>query len=83
MYSGKQSIRMNPMSTQKEIGSKIKKIREEKKNISQKELANLTNLDATYISKIEAGKKNITIDTLSAICSALGISLKEFFNTDI
>ena len=71
------------MSTQKEIGSKIKKIREEKKNISQKELAKLTNLDATYISKIEAGKKNITIDTLSAICSALGISLKEFFNTDI
>ena len=63
-----------------EIGKKIKKIREKKLNISQKDFALKINLDPTYVSRDESGKQNLTIDTLEQICNALNMTLKEFFD---
>ena len=63
-----------------EIGKKIKKIREKKLNISQKDFALKINLDPTYVSRVESGKQNLTIDTLEQICNALNMTLKEFFD---
>ena len=38
--------------------------------------------DKTYISRIESGKQNITIETLIRICDGIGIPLKNFFDFD-
>ena len=62
-----------------EIGNRIKELRTEKLNLAQEEFANLLGVDRTYLSRIESGKQNITLNTLFAICSKLGISLNEFF----
>lgn len=48
------------------------------RNISQEELADRAGLDRTYISGIERGVRNITLDSLESIVSALQINLREF-----
>lgn len=70
-------------NTQKEIGNRVKNIREKVLKISQREFAKLTNLDPTYISRVESGKQNLTIETLEQICMAFNLTLKEFFDFEI
>ena len=57
------------------IAKHIKQLREDK-NISQ----DLFYIDTDiHIARVETGKSNITVSTLSAICDYLGISLIDFF----
>src|SRR5215813_12136442 len=73
-------IRMPPkIDLQKIIGQNIVRIRTEKK-ISQEKLANLADIDRTYIGYIENGKYNITISKLQQIAEALDVSLNELIN---
>jgi len=55
-------------------------LREERKKvaISQEELAYLSNLDRTYISLLERGKRNSTLKVLFGLCNALNISPNYF-----
>lgn len=34
----------------------------------------------TYLSRVESGKQNLTVETLIRICECLDITLKEFFD---
>ncbi|MEW5757981.1 MAG: helix-turn-helix transcriptional regulator [Candidatus Omnitrophota bacterium] len=54
------------------IGKTIKIARIEK-GLSQKDLALVTGIDQPDISKIEEGKKNITLNTLLLLCKSLDI----------
>lgn len=54
----------------KEISSKLRKARKDKK-ISQIELANLVNMPQSHISNIEKGKVNISVESLFEIARAL------------
>ena len=49
-------------------------------NFSQEQLAEKANLDRTYISGIERGKRNITLDSLDKIIVALDIDRETFFH---
>ena len=60
------------------IGIRIKQIRNGLK-MSQEELAQILDCDRAYISRVESGKQNITIENLENICRALHISMKDFF----
>lgn len=68
---------------QKIIGERIRYLRNSLLNISQEEFAKKIGLDRTYMSKIEAGKQNLTLETLNKICEGLGITLKELFDFDL
>jgi transcriptional regulator with XRE-family HTH domain len=61
------------------IGRRIKELREQKK-MAQKDLAYAADLDRSYIASIENGQRNVSIVNIEKIASALGVSLKEFFN---
>ncbi len=61
------------------IGKNIARIRKEKK-LSQEELANLADIDRTYIGYIENAKYNVTIVKLLQIAEALEVSLNELIN---
>ena len=50
------------------------------KGLTQEELANKSELDRTYISGVERGIRNITLNSLERIISALGIKESVFFN---
>lgn len=43
-------------------------------------LANLSGVSQSFLRDIELGNKNPTIETLYYICSALDISLRDFFD---
>ncbi|GCA72148.1 hypothetical protein MiYa_03698 [Microcystis aeruginosa NIES-2519] len=51
------------------------------KGLSQERLAEAANLDRTYISLLERGKRNPSLLCLISLCRALNISLSELFNT--
>lgn len=61
------------------IGLRIKELRLTKTNLSQNDFAKRIGVDRTYLSRIESGKQNITLDTIVTICSYLGVSLSDFF----
>ena len=62
------------------IGERIKTLRVHYTNLSQEQFGQRLGFDKTYISRIESGKQNITIETLIRICEGLGVSLKLFFD---
>lgn len=61
------------------IGRRIKEIRMFELKISQDELASRIGWDRTFLSKVESGKQNLTIENLYAVCNALGVTLSDFF----
>ena len=61
------------------VGKRIRAVRAEK-SLSQEQLAAATGLDRTYISRAEAGRQNMTVETLIRICGGLGVSLRAFFD---
>ena len=56
------------------IISKITELRLEK-NLSQTQLAKLTDMHRSNICRIESGRQNISIDTLIRIFDALGMDI--------
>ncbi len=67
------------MEIRKKIGQRIKKLRKNA-GVSQMKLADLAELDRTYITSVENGKRNISIINIEKIVKALGLTLKDFFN---
>ena len=49
------------------------------KNFSQEALADLCGLHRTYISDVELGKRNVSLENIEKIAKALGVSLTELF----
>lgn len=67
------------MEIQVLVGLRIKELRNQLA-ISQEELANRAELDRTYITSVEKGRRNISIGTLEKITKQLGCTMHEFFN---
>jgi transcriptional regulator with XRE-family HTH domain len=62
------------------IGKRITYLRN-KKELSQQKFANEADIERSYLTHVEKGRKNISVNTLKKITSALGVSLKEFFDS--
>lgn len=61
------------------VGKRVKELRN-KMGISQEELADIAELDRTYITSVECGKRNISIVNIEKLAKALKVSLGEFFS---
>lgn len=72
----------NGDSIQVRIGLRIKELRS-KSGLSQEKLAMQADLDRTYINSVENGRRNISINSLAKISTALGHSLQDFFKSDM
>jgi transcriptional regulator with XRE-family HTH domain len=66
----------------KSVASTIRQFRKVK-DISQEELAHISGLDRTYISGVERGVRNITLESLEQIIKAFGISNSDFLEAVI
>ena len=69
-------------TTKQLIGQRIKFFRE-KNNLTLEELADLLGTERQYIWKVEKGMKNIRLDNLDKIISALKCKQEDFLNTSI
>lgn len=61
------------------IGERIKELRKAK-DLSQEALANIAEVDRTYMTKVETGKRNVTVKILEKIITALDTDFMTFFN---
>ncbi|MFT8211717.1 MAG: helix-turn-helix domain-containing protein [Symbiopectobacterium sp.] len=61
------------------FGQRIKTLRVQA-GLTQMALASKCNLDRTYLSGIERGIRNPTLETISIIATGLGISLTALFD---
>lgn len=61
------------------IGERIRELRKAK-GLSQEALANIAEVDRTYMTKVETGKRNVTVKILDKIILALGTDFATFFN---
>ena len=64
----------------KEVGLRIQELRKERLKLTHSEFAKRLGYDRTFLSRVERGVQNITLETLDKICDGLGITIKEFFN---
>lgn len=56
------------------FGQKLRQIRE-RKGISQEKLAELAGLHRTYVSSVERGERNISLQNIGRLAAALEITL--------
>ena len=59
-------------------GQVVRKIRLEK-GISLETLADLSGLHRTYMSDVELGKRNVSLENIDRIANALEVSISEIF----
>lgn len=66
------------MTLQEKVG---KVIIEERKaqGVSQEKFAYEAEIDRRYMSDIENGRRNVSLDILERVCAALHLSLSDFF----
>ena len=60
------------------LGQEVRDRRTRKK-LSQEALANLAGIHTNVVGRLERGKYNPTVDTLSSIAAKLGVPLSELF----
>lgn len=61
------------------LGVRVKQLRISK-GYSQEQLAELADLDRTYIPGIESGKRNVSIVVLEKLAKAFGINISDLMN---
>lgn len=64
-----------------DINKRIVELRK-KANIKPSAFAKIAGISQSYYSEIESGKAKVPIDTLNKVCTALGITLQEFFSIE-
>lgn len=62
------------------IGERIAELRKAKK-LSQQQFSYDADVERSYLTHVENGKKNISVETLLKITKGLGVSLKDFFDS--
>lgn len=72
VFSSPQTI---TKTARERIGQQIKEAREAK-GWTLRHLAKLTGIAFNHIGRIEAGRYNVTVDTLAVLAAALGVELK-------
>ena len=68
------------MELKEKIGKRITELRKAKK-LSQQKFAYEADIERSFLTHIEKGRKNISVGTLQKVTSGLQISLKDFFDT--
>ena len=58
------------------FGKRVREVRKGK-GISQERLAEMANIDRSYMGNIERGEKNITLKKAYEICDALDVEIQD------
>jgi transcriptional regulator with XRE-family HTH domain len=62
------------------IGLRIRQLRKELE-LSQEALAYKAEVDRTYVTDVENGRRNVSVEILERLIRALEVSVAEFFNS--
>lgn len=67
------------MDIKQRLGNRIKELRKQN-GFSQEKLANLAEIDRTYLPTIEKGERNFSIEVLERLAKALNVKVKDLFD---
>lgn len=67
------------MDIKKLMGKRIQEIRK-KKGFTQEQVAEKMDISSKYLSSIERGKENMTLNTILSLSDALDVPLNDFTN---
>ena len=70
------------MDIKEKIGKRLRELRSVN-GISQEKFSFQCGLDRTYISGVEQGRRNVSIENIEKIASAFNISVYDFFNSNL
>lgn len=68
------------MDIKSRIGQRIKELRKGLE-LSQESLAYKAEVDRTYVTDVENGRRNVSVKILERLVKALEVSFAEFFNS--
>jgi transcriptional regulator with XRE-family HTH domain len=68
------------MDIKQKIGQRIRELRKELE-ISQEALAYKADVDRTYVTDVESGRRNVSVEILEKLIKALQVSFSEFFES--
>ena len=68
------------MDIKLKVGQRIRELRKEL-NLSQEALAYKAEVDRTYMTDVENGRRNISIEILEKIVAALELTFSDFFDS--
>lgn len=68
------------MNIKEKVGQRIRELSKEL-GISQEALALKSEVDRTYVTDVENGRRNVSLEILERIVKGLEVSLNEFFNS--
>ncbi len=74
---------LNGSLTPREIFGKNLRLFRRLKDISQEQLALSANLSRTYVSEVERGARNVSIDNMGLLAEALGVHLKDLLDPEV
>lgn len=60
------------------VGQRLRSLREDQ-GLTQERLAARAGVHRTFVGKVERGESATTVDSVAVFCSALGVTLAEFF----
>lgn len=66
------------MDIKDKVGQRIKELRLEL-GISQEALGNKAGVDRTYVTDVENGRRNVSVEILEKLIKALEVSFQDFF----
>ena len=68
------------MDIKERVGQRIRQLRKELE-LSQEALALKAEVDRTYVTDVEAGRRNVSLEILERLIKALDVSFTDFFNS--
>jgi len=68
------------MNIKLKVGQRIRELRKELE-LSQEALAYKAEVDRTYVTDVENGRRNVSVEILERLIKALEVSIAEFFNS--
>ncbi len=71
-----------PMSLQEQFGSRVKELRLQL-NLSQEAFAYKAGIDRTYVTGIETGRRNVSLQIIEKVIKGLEVTPTTFFNSPI
>ena len=73
---------MTQLDPKMRVGLRIKELRAGL-GLSQEAFAYSIEMSRTYFAEVETGKRNVSIENIERIAGGLGVSLREFFGSDL
>ncbi len=68
------------MEIKQKVGERVRELRKQL-SLSQEALAYKAEVDRTYMTDVENGRRNVSLEILDKIIGALEVSITEFFSS--